>query len=121
MTQISTSILTETFHQYFTESCKIFIAFSTNTDVQNEETIRRYFTESCKIFIAFATITDDLWPSVFYRELQNIYCPCHNHRHYFQRIFCQYNIIEVCATVKYTDGILVRNSKYTDGNLMPPP
>jgi hypothetical protein len=49
---------------------------------------RRYFTESCKIFIAFSIITDDhidgLWSSVFYRELPKNYCSCHNHRCYFQ-------------------------------------
>jgi hypothetical protein len=48
------------------------------------ETFRQYFTESWKIFTGNATITNILTDgnisSVFYRELQNIYCKCHNHR-----------------------------------------
>ena len=44
----------------------------------------RYFIKSCKIFTAHATIIDvdidGISPSVFYRELKNIYCICHNHR-----------------------------------------
>jgi hypothetical protein len=40
--------------------------------------------------IVFATITDvhtdGQSPSVFYRELQNIYCICHNHRRLYSRI-----------------------------------
>jgi len=48
------------------------------------ETFRQYFTESWKIFTGNATITniltDENISSVFYRELQNIYCKCHNHR-----------------------------------------
>jgi len=45
---------------------------------------RRYLTESYKIFTEYAIITDvstnGLRPSVFHRELHNIYCICHNHR-----------------------------------------
>jgi hypothetical protein len=46
--------------------------------------VHRYFTESWEIFTGNATITDvftDGWnPSVFYRELKNIYWECHNHQ-----------------------------------------
>ena len=53
------------------------------TSIQTEP-ICWYFTESCKIFTTFATITNDLtdrkWSSIFYRELQNMYCIYHNHR-----------------------------------------
>jgi hypothetical protein len=49
---------TETFHQYFTESWKIFTGNATITNI----------------------LTDGNISSVFYRELQNIYCKCHNHR-----------------------------------------
>jgi hypothetical protein len=53
------------------------------TDFQTD-VVRQYFTESCKMFTAYATFTDG-FPnrhslSVFYRELQNIYCICHKHR-----------------------------------------
>jgi hypothetical protein len=53
-------------------------------------TVYRYFTENCKIFTAHA-ITADVStngynPSVFYQELQNIYCTCHNHRCLYRRI-----------------------------------
>jgi hypothetical protein len=41
-----------------------------------------YVTESCKIFTAYATITDidtdRMSLSVFYKELLNIYYICHN-------------------------------------------
>jgi hypothetical protein len=68
------------------------------------KTVRRYFTNSCKIFTTFTTITNDhtdgLWPSVFYRDLQNIYCPCHNHQHCFWQTNCRYIIIEARATIR---------------------
>ena len=48
---------------------------------------RWYFTESCKIFTKYTTITnvsiDEIIQSVFHRELQNIYCIFHNHRHLY--------------------------------------
>jgi hypothetical protein len=60
-----------------------------STSVQTD-TVRQYFTESCKIFTAHATITDvctdGYSPSVFYLELQNIYCTCHNHWRLYKRI-----------------------------------
>ena len=43
------------------------------------DVVRRYFTEREKIFTTYATITDGYISSVFYRELQNIYCICHAH------------------------------------------
>ena len=48
------------------------------------ECIRQYFTESSKIFTGNATITNVFtngWsPSVFCRELKNIYWICHYHQ-----------------------------------------
>jgi len=68
------------------------------------EPIRRSFIESCKIFIAFSTITDNytdsLWLSVFYRELQKHYCPCHNHRCCFRRNHWRRLHIPMRATVR---------------------
>jgi hypothetical protein len=55
---------TKTFHQYFTESWKIFTGNTTITNI----------------------LTDKNISSVFYRELQNIYCKCHNHRRLCRRI-----------------------------------
>ena len=51
------------------------------------ETVRRYFTKSCKIFTTFSTNvnTDGNRLSVFYQELQSIYCICHNYRRPYQR------------------------------------
>jgi len=53
------------------------------TDFQTD-VVCRYFIESCKIFTINATFTDGFpdrhSPSVFYRELLNIYSICHKHR-----------------------------------------
>jgi molybdenum cofactor biosynthesis enzyme len=38
--------------------------------------------------------------SVFYRELQNNYSPCHNHRHVYQQIHRQTMQIPMRATVR---------------------
>jgi hypothetical protein len=49
----------ETVRRYFTESCKIFTANVTFTDVYTDGySIRRHFTESWKIFTRNAIITD---------------------------------------------------------------
>ena len=48
------------------------------------------FYRELKIFTGNATITnvftDGTIPSVFYQELRNIYCKCHNHRCFHRRI-----------------------------------
>jgi len=45
----------------------------------------RYFTKIWNIFIWYATITDAFTDGksllIFYRELKNIHCICHYHRH----------------------------------------
>jgi hypothetical protein len=85
---------------------------------------RRYFTESCKNITAPATIsdgnTDDSDPSVFHRELQNNYSPCHNHRQQYRRILTHWYFTESCKnitapatiTYRYTDGY---TDAFTDG------
>ena len=64
------------------------------------EWVCRFFIESCKIFTEYATITNVSTnghsPSVFYRELKNIYCICHNHR--------QTNSVGKCPTGIYFFG-----------------
>ena len=77
--------------RYFTESCKIFTGNATITNVYtNEYYIHRHFTVSWKIFTGYAIITDVSTdgniPSVFYRELNNIYWKCHNHSRVYRQI-----------------------------------
>ena len=83
---------------------KTITAFCHNHRQQYRRTMtRRYFTESCKNITAPATIsdgnTDDSDPSVFHRELQNNYSPCHNHRQQYRQILTHWYFTESCKKI----------------------
>ena len=132
------------FYRYLTKSCKIFTVFyHIHRRHYRRINVYQYLTESCKIFTAFATITDrhtdvitdvrckfqcaqlsecQVGRSVYrrtHRRILQFQCVCALTPRYQQNCRRKLKILEGFPQ------ILVRNSKYTDGNyrlnLMPPP